>query len=155
MNVKGVLDEKAIVQTVMYGLELWGIKVIERQRLNVFEMKCLRSMVGVSRLDKFREEIVRAIRGVRNELAARVDMNVMRFFRHVERTENGRLLKKVMNARVHGTSARGRLRLVWMDGVKKALSYRKIDVREMKASVRNKKRMPSDCDAVTIGPAAT
>ena len=27
-----------------------GMKVTERQKLNVFEMKCLRSMTGVSRL---------------------------------------------------------------------------------------------------------
>ena len=31
---------------VMYGSESWGMKVTERQKLNVFEMKCLRSMTG-------------------------------------------------------------------------------------------------------------
>ena len=29
--------------TVMYGSESWGMKVNERQKLNAFEMKCLRS----------------------------------------------------------------------------------------------------------------
>ena len=28
-----------VVLTVMYGSESWGMKVIERQKLNVFEMK--------------------------------------------------------------------------------------------------------------------
>ena len=41
MNVKKVLYQKS---------ESWGIKVTERQKLNMFEMKCLRSMTGVSRL---------------------------------------------------------------------------------------------------------
>ena len=36
--------------TVMYGSESWGMKVTERQKLNVFEMKCLRSMTGVAYL---------------------------------------------------------------------------------------------------------
>ena len=37
---------------------------------------------------------------MRRELAARVDMNVLRWFGHVERMDNERLLKKVMNAKV-------------------------------------------------------
>ena len=51
MNVKKVLYEKVVVPTVMYGSESWGMKVTGRQKLNVFEMKCLRSMTGVSWLD--------------------------------------------------------------------------------------------------------
>ena len=110
MNVKKVLYEKVAVPTVMYGSESWGMKVTERQKLNVFEMKCLRSMIGVSRLDRVRNEVVRARTGVRRELAARVDVNVLRWFGHVERMDNERLLKKVMNAKVDGRSARGRPR---------------------------------------------
>ena len=36
MNVKKVLYEKVVVPTVMYGSESWGMKVTERQKLNVF-----------------------------------------------------------------------------------------------------------------------
>ena len=88
MGVKRVLYEKGIVPTVTYGSELWGMKVSERWRLNVFEMKCLRSMAGVSRLDRLRNEEVRERTGVREELAARVDMNVLRWFGHVVRMDN-------------------------------------------------------------------
>ena len=59
---------------------------------------------------------------MRRELVARVDMKVLRWFGHVERMDNERLLKKVMNAKVDGRSARGRPRFGWMDGVKRALS---------------------------------
>ena len=110
MNVKKALYEKVVVPTVMYGSESWGMKVTERQKLNVFEIKCLRSMTGVSWLDRVRNEVVRARTGVRRELAARVDMNVLRWFGLVERMDNERLLKKVMNAKVDGRSARGRPR---------------------------------------------
>ena len=37
MNVKKVLYEKVVVPTVMYGSESLGMKVTERQKLNVFE----------------------------------------------------------------------------------------------------------------------
>ena len=133
MNVK-----KVVVPTVMYGLESWGMKVTESQKLNVFEMKCLRSMTGVSWLDRVRNEVVRARTGVRRELAARVDMNVLRWFGHVERMDNERLLKKVMNAKVDGRSVRGRPRFGWMDGVKRALNDRRMDIREASERARNR-----------------
>ena len=47
--------------------ESWGMTVTERQKLNVFEMKCLRSMTGVCRLDRVRHEVVRVRTGVRRE----------------------------------------------------------------------------------------
>ena len=65
-----------------------GMKVTERQKLNVFEMKCQWSMTGVSWLDRVRNEVVRERTGVKSELAARVDMNVLRWFGHVERMDN-------------------------------------------------------------------
>ena len=73
-------------------------------------------------------------------------MNVLRWFSHVERMDNERLLKKVMNAKVDGRSARGRPRFGWMDGVKRALNDRRMDMRE--ASERARKR--NYCDAVLI-----
>ena len=30
----------------------WGMRSAERRKVNVLEMKCLRSLVGVSRMDK-------------------------------------------------------------------------------------------------------
>ena len=52
------------------------------------------------------------------------------FLFYVERMDNERLLKKVMNAKVDGRSAGGRPRFGWMDGVKRALNDRRIDMRE-------------------------
>ena len=98
MNVKKVLYEKVFMPTVMYGSESWGMTVTERQKIDVFETECLRSMAGVSWLDRVRNEVVRVRTGVRRELAARVDINVLRWFGNVERMDNERLLKNVVNA---------------------------------------------------------
>ena len=70
-------------------------------------------------------------------------MNVLRWFGHVERMDNERLLKKVKNAKVNGRSARGRPRFGWMNGVKRALNDRGMDVREAsgRARGRNEWRM--------------
>ena len=49
-------------------------------------------------------------------------------------TEKGRL----MNAKGDGRSARGRPRFGWMDGVKRALSARRMDMREASERARNR-----------------
>ena len=72
------------------------------------------------------------------ESAARVDVNVLRWFSHVEKMDNERLMKKVMNAKVDGRSARGRPRFGWLDGVKRTLDDRQIYIRESSVCARNR-----------------
>ena len=62
-----------IVPTVMYGSEAWGLRVEERRKLDVMEMRCLRSMCGVTRMDRLRNEVVRERVGVDVMLSERVD----------------------------------------------------------------------------------
>ena len=59
----------------------------ERKKVNVLEMKCLRSLVGVSRMDKVRNEDLRRRAGIERQLASRADQRVLRWFGHVERMD--------------------------------------------------------------------
>ena len=59
INAKKCLYEGVIVPTALYGAEAWGIKTAERRKVNNLEMKCLRSLVRVSRMDRVRNEEVR------------------------------------------------------------------------------------------------
>ena len=65
-------------------------------------------------------------------------MNVLRWFSHVERMDNEWLLRKVMNAKVDGRSARERPRFGWMDGANRAVNDRSMDVREASECARNR-----------------
>ena len=51
--------EGIIVPTALYGAEALGIRSAERRKVNVLEMKCLRSLVVVSRMDRVRNVEVR------------------------------------------------------------------------------------------------
>ena len=44
--------------------------------MNVLEMKCLRSLVGVSRLDGVKNEEVRRRTGIERELVSRADQSI-------------------------------------------------------------------------------
>ena len=83
-------------------------------------------LVGVSRMDRVRNEEVRRRAGIERELASRADQSVLRWFyvMHVERMDEYRMARKVLIAEVRGGRVRGRPRLGWMDGVKVALGNR-------------------------------
>ena len=48
------LYEGVIVPTALYRAEARGMRSAERSKVSVLEMKCLRSLVGVSRMDRVR-----------------------------------------------------------------------------------------------------
>ena len=62
INAKNCLYEGVIVPTALYGAEAWDIRGAERKKVNVFQMKCLRSLVGVPRLDRVRIIIIIILR---------------------------------------------------------------------------------------------
>ena len=71
----------------------------ERRKVNVLQMKCLRSLVGVSRMDRVTNEEVRRKAGIEMELASRADQRVLRWFWHVERVDEYRMARKVLMAK--------------------------------------------------------
>ena len=62
------LYEGVIVPTALFAAEAWGMRSAERIKVNILEMKCLRSLVGVSRMDRVRNEEVRRKAGIEREL---------------------------------------------------------------------------------------
>ena len=47
IKAKKGLHEGIIVPMALYGAEAWGMRIAERRKVNVLEMKCLRRLVGV------------------------------------------------------------------------------------------------------------
>ena len=91
IKAKKCLYEGVIVPTALYGADAWGMRSTERRKVNVLEMKCLRSLVGVSRMDRVRNEQVRRRAAIERELASREDQRVLRRFGHVERMDEYRM----------------------------------------------------------------
>ena len=58
VNVKGKreLHKRVAVSTLMYGSKAWGMSVEERIKLDVIEMRSLRSMCEATRYDRLRIE---------------------------------------------------------------------------------------------------
>ena len=58
IKAKKCLYEGVIVPMALYGAEAWGMRSTERLKVNVLEMKCLRSLVGraVVQMDRVSNE---------------------------------------------------------------------------------------------------
>ena len=54
MNVKRKLYEEVNLPTARYGAETWSMK---KKRLNVMEMRCQRSMCGVTCMERVTNEV--------------------------------------------------------------------------------------------------
>ena len=94
--------------------------------MHVLEMKCLRSLIGVSRIDRVRNEEVRRRAGIEIELTSTADQRVLRWFGHVERMDEYHMARRVLIAEVSEGRVRGIPRLGWMDGVKITLGNRRM-----------------------------
>uniref|UniRef100_A0A8C8DHP6 ribonuclease H n=1 Tax=Oryzias sinensis TaxID=183150 RepID=A0A8C8DHP6_9TELE len=127
-DAKRRLYEGVVVPAALYGAETWSLKVAEKRKLNVVEMRCLRSMCGVTRMDRVRNEVIRERTGVMRELADRAEQKALGWFGHVERMGRERLVKRVYESDVSGVRMRGRPRMGWTEGVRRALNARGMTV---------------------------
>ena len=58
-RVKGKVCKTVVRPAMMYGAETWPINKAQGQKLDVAEMRVLRWMCGITRMDKIRNERIR------------------------------------------------------------------------------------------------
>ncbi len=59
MKIKGKVYRTVLRPALMYRAETWALKKAQDRKLEVAEMRMLRWMCGVTRLDKIRNERIR------------------------------------------------------------------------------------------------
>jgi hypothetical protein len=100
------------IPTVLYGSETWVTTTQDMTGLEAAEMCFLRSVKGYTRLDKIRSEVIREeleISGIQ-DVRSKHKQN---WINHLERIDNTRLQKRVLNYRRRGRRGRGRPRKRW------------------------------------------
>ncbi len=102
------------------------------------DMRCLRSMCGVTRMDRVRNDEVRRRKGVVRELAERTEQGVLRWFGYVERMVEERLVKKITRSNLRGVRPRGRPLMEWLDCLKRVLGARGMSVEQGRVVVRDR-----------------
>lgn len=100
--------------TLTYGHEAWILNQRTRSRIQAAEMRFLRRIVGVTRMDRIRNEDIRQDLGV-EALLLTVEKSQMRWLGHVLRMAPDRLARMALDAVPDGRRPVGRPRTRWQD----------------------------------------
>ena len=99
-----------IPPTLLYGCESWPTTKAQEDKLNVFHMRCLRRILGVSIRHRLRNEHIAARCGIQ-QVPALISLARMRWAGHLIRMGNERLPKKIVfGALAEGKRGRGKPR---------------------------------------------
>ena len=147
-EAKEEMYEEIFEPSLLYGCELWTLKVRERKKMEAVETNCLRNICGLTRIDRVPN--VESRRCGKNVcMSQRIDQGVLRWFGHVERMGDERMANRVYESVVRSVRRRGRPRKCCMDGVKVVLARKGLNIREEKASVQDRNDWRSICRGVT------
>ncbi|KAK3543019.1 hypothetical protein QTP70_008706 [Hemibagrus guttatus] len=86
-RIKGKVYRTVVRPAMLYGLETVSLKKRQESELEVAELKMLRFSLGVTRLDRIRNEYIRGTAHV-GHLGNKVREARLRWFGHVQRREN-------------------------------------------------------------------
>ena len=105
-----------LVPTLLYayGCETWTVQKRHESRLQACEMICLQRIEGVTRLDRVRNEDIRASLG-QVTVVETMKERQKRWKEKLEGMDGDRLVKQVYEGDAAGRIPRGRLRKKWAD----------------------------------------
>ena len=81
-------------------------------------MACLRKILGVTRLDKIRNNRIIERLNYHKDLIASIQIKKLKYFGHITRMKNSRYPKILLEGTIHGTRPRGRPEKKWIDDIK-------------------------------------
>ena len=106
---------------MMYGTETWAVKKAQEKKLDVADMRMLRWMGGVTKLDRIRNEIIRGTTKV-GEISKKVQESRLKWYGHVLKREDEYVGKRVMAMEVPVKRSKGRPKRRWLDSTRNELS---------------------------------
>ena len=125
LRVKGKVYKTVVRPAMMYGAETWAVTKAQEKKLDVAEMRMLRWMSGVTKLDRIWNERIRGTTKV-GEISKKVQESRLKWYVHVLRREDEYAGKRVMGMEVPGKRRRGRPKRRWMDTIGNDLSEKKL-----------------------------
>ena len=84
-----------VISTLLYGGESWTMHAHQEKRLNVFHMRCLGCILGITWQDKVTNKMVLEKAGI-TSLYTLLKQMCMRWLGHVTRMKDGRIPKDLL-----------------------------------------------------------
>ncbi|KAK3523326.1 hypothetical protein QTP86_029494 [Hemibagrus guttatus] len=115
-RIKGKVYRTVVRPAMLYGLETVSLRKRQESELEVAELKMLRFSLGVTRLDRIRNEYIRGTAHV-GRLGDKVREARLRWFGYVQRRESEYIGRRMLDMELPGRRQRGRPKRRYMDGI--------------------------------------
>ena len=132
-KMKGKVYKTVVRPAMLFGLETVPLRKRQEAEMEVAEMKMLRFSLGVTRMDRIRNEYIRGTAHVRG-FGDKVREARLRWFGHVLRRDSEYIGRRILSFELPGRRPRGRPKRRFMDVVK--VDMKVVGVREEDAEDR-------------------
>ena len=116
-EVKGKVYKVAVRPAMLYGLETVALTKRQEAEMEVAELKMLRFSLGVTRMDKIRNEYIRGTAQV-GKFGEKTREARRRWYGHLRRKDDGYIGRRMLRMELPGKRKRGRPKRRFMDVVK-------------------------------------
>ena len=139
-RVKGKVYNVAMTPAMLYGLLTVALKKRQEADMEVAELKMLRFSLGVTIMDKIRNEYTRGTAQV-GKFGEKTREARLRWYGHLRRKDDGYIGKRMLRMELPGKRKRGRPKRRFMDVVKEDMA--EVEVTEEDTVDRNNWRRKS------------
>src|SRR5678815_2020700 len=101
-------------------------------------MDNLRGVLGVRRIDKMGNELLRELCGMKKGVNERINESTLRWFGDMERMNDSRLVKRMYSGECVRNRPAGRPKKKWIESVNECLKERDMSLAEARIKVHNK-----------------
>ncbi|KAK3552031.1 hypothetical protein QTP70_031579 [Hemibagrus guttatus] len=115
-RIKGKVYRTVVRPAMLYGLETVSLRKRQEAELEVAELRMVRFSLGVTRLNRIRNEYIRGTAHV-GRLGDKVREARLRWFGHVQRRESEYIGRRMSDMELPGRRQRGRPKRRYMDGI--------------------------------------
>ena len=137
MTVKGKVYKVAMRPAMLYGLETVALTKRQETEMEVAELKMLRFSLGVTRMDKIRNEYIRGTAQV-GKFGEKTREARLRWFGHLRRKDDGYIGRRMLRMELPGKRKRGRPKRRFVDVVKEDMA--EVEVTEEDTVDRNNEK---------------
>ena len=152
-SIKVRLYKAVILPIATYASETWTLRACDTRKLESFEMRCLRTVLGVSRRDRIPNVKIREELAIHQTITQFIKEKRLRWFGHVVRRPGGNYVLEAFKGTFDNTRHKGRPPKRWADQIREdtglpvatAAKYAADRVRWRKINCQGKARGFTSC----------
>ena len=121
VKLKGYVYKTVVRPALLHGAETWATTRGQEARLEVYEMRMLRWMCGVTRRDKIRNKHIR-VTTIVVQASKKITEKRLKWYGHVSRMKEEHIVRIMLDVDIPGKRRRERPTLRWKDAYKRDMT---------------------------------